>query len=110
MINDGILNINSSNDSLFKMTSKSIEWLSKNLLRDPSFLLDNDGVHDLRKELKGLRIKLAEKDSISDNIKRLLSDTTPDVINKKIKEATLNVLDRNNKEEKDITKVYQKLI
>lgn len=100
MINDGILNINSSNDSLFKMTSKSIEWLSKNLLRDPSFLLDNDGVHDLRKELKGLRIKLAEKDSISDNIKRLLSDTTPDVINKKIKEATLNVLDRNNKEEK----------
>lgn len=109
LINDDILKINSSNSSIFKMTSKSIKWLSKIILKDPDFLMNPESVAEIRQGLKGLRAKFVEKDTIADEIKRLLSDTTPDVIDKKIKEARLNKLERNVAEEKNYYKSLEPL-
>lgn len=100
MINDDQINLNTSNDSIFKVVSKSVNWLSRNLSVDAEFLSNEENVKELRHELKGLRNKFSDKDLLVNSIKRLLSDTTPTVIEQKTNEARLNRLERTVKEEK----------
>lgn len=104
MINNDEIKLNTSNDSIFKVVSKSLSWLDRNLEVDPDFLSEHENIKDLRHELKGLRNKFSEKDLISGNIKRLLSDTTPTVIVQKINEARLNKVERKVKEEESFLK------
>jgi len=99
LVNEDKLKINGSNGSVFKIASKSIKWLPRVMLNDPEFLSNPENVSQLRNALKGLRNKFVGKDTIADDIKRLLSDTTSDVIGKKIKEAKLNKLDKDVNDE-----------
>lgn len=99
LVNEDKLKINGSNSSVFKIASKSIKWLPRVMLKDPEFLSNAENVSQLRNALKGLRNKFVGKDTIADDIKRLLSDTTSDVIEKKIKEAKLNKLDKDINDE-----------
>lgn len=99
LVNEDKLKINGSNSSVFKIASKSIKWLPRVMLKDPEFLSNAENVSQLRNALKGLRNKFVGKDTIADDIKRLLSDTTSDVIGKKIKEAKLNKLDKDINDE-----------